>query len=98
MPITDFFPTPEPLEFNYIHSNNLDIVYTDSFAKLRIYSVHKSRYGGHSKKLIEATEGVSHNEMTFDFIMQQTKKYNFFLPSLIIEVNDLVNEFKACVK
>lgn len=84
--------------FNYIHSDNFDIVFTDSFAKLRIYSVHKSRYGGCSKKLIEATQGVSHNEMTFDFIMQQTKKYNFFLPSLIIEVNDLVNEFKASVK
>lgn len=84
--------------FNYIHSDNFDIVYTDSFAKLRIYSVHKSSYGGTSKKLIEATQGVNHNEMTYDFIMQQTKKYNFFLPSLIIEVKDLVNEFKACTK
>jgi len=79
--------------FNYIHSDNFDIVYTDSFAKLRIYSVHKSRYGGHSKKLIEATEGVNHKEMTYDFIIRHAEKYNFDEVSLIFEANDLANEF-----
>ena len=94
MPITDFFPTPES-EFKFVHSNNLDICFTDSFAKLRIYDVHSNLYGYTSKKLLEATEGVSYNEMTFDFIMQHTQKYNFCLPSLKIEVNNLLDSFKS---
>ena len=93
MPITDFFLSQEN-EFQFVHTDNFDICFTDSFAKLRIYDVHKSKYGGTSKKLIEATEGVPHKEMTYDFIMQHTQKYNFFLPSLIVEVNDLVTSFK----
>ena len=97
MPITDFFPTPES-EFKFVHSKNLDICFTDSFAKLRIYDVHSNSYGYTSKKLLEATEGVPHKEMTYDFIMQHTQKYNFFLPSLIMEVNDLLNSFKSFTK
>lgn len=98
MPITDFFPTPEPI-FKEFHTKHLNVSFKDSYAKLFIYKVQRSPYGYNSKTLILATEGVSHNEMTFDFILSNVSKcYDVKSYDMTLEINELINKFNSSLK
>jgi len=98
MSITNFFPKPEP-KFKDFHTKHLCIRAHNSYVTLIIYKVQRSSYGYNRKTLILATEGVSHNEMTFDFILSNVSKcYDVKSYDMTLEINELLNKFNSSLK